>query len=333
MLHSIRLTLLNRNRHELLFLLALVAMMARTIAAPAAIIVNDTWQDASDSDPASPAYSENGVDADADGDLESVWFQGGVGSLDPVGAGGPERGNMTSGGTSSATWTTYFTPEANPIVLANVGDQMKLTWRFQLTNVNTSNTSQNFRIAVLDSPSAARISANGSPGSAAYTGYGLFANMGQTLGNGNPFQLRERVAASGDLLSTSGNWGADGVANAGLANGATNGATGYAANTPYTLTMTFTRAAGGALQVDASMVGGSLNNSGTASVSVVDATPNGGSFQFDTFVLRPSGATTTAELFDTSLFRVEFNPVPEPASLVMIGLGCAGLGAWRRRSK
>lgn len=333
MLQSFRLTLLHRNRHAFLLLFALLAMMARTVAAPAALIVNDTWQDGTDSDPASPTYSENGVDADADGDLESAWFQGGVGSLDPVGAGGPQRGNMTSGGTSSATWTTYFTPEANPIVLANVGDQMKVTWRFQLTNVNTSNTSQNFRIAVLDSPSAARISANGSPGSAAYNGYSLFANMGQTLGNGNPFQLRERVVASGDLLSTSSNWGADGVASAGLANGATNGATGYAANTPYTLTMTFTRAAGGALQVDASMVGGSLNNGGTASVSVVDATPNGGSFQFDTFALRPSGATTTAELFDTSLFRVEFNPVPEPTSLVMISLGCAGLVAWRRRSK
>ena len=330
MLHGIRLTLLPRGRHLLLFLLALAAMMARTAATPAATIVNDTWQDGTDGDPASPAYSEMGVDSDADGDLESVWFQGGVGSLDPVGTGGPLRGNMTSGGTSSATWTTYFTPEATPVALNNVGDQMKLTWTFRLTNVNSTNTSQNFRIAVLDSPSASRISANGSPGSAAYTGYGLFANMGQTLGNSNPFQLRERVVASGDLLSTSGNWGADGVANTGLANGATNAATGYAANTPYTLTMTFTRTGASALKVDASMVGGSLNNSGTASVSVVDASPNG--FQFDTFALRPSGATSTAELFDTSLFRVEFNPVPEPTAGLLI-LGGMAMAALRRRAK
>jgi hypothetical protein len=238
---------------------------------------------------------------------------------------------MTAGGTSSATWTTYVTPEATPISLVNAGDQMKVTWVFQLTNVGANNTSQNFRIAAVDSPSASRISANAAPGSAAYTGYAIFANMSNgTLGNNNPFQLRERVVASSDLLSTSSNWGANGVANVGLANGATNGATGYAANTSYTYMMTFTRTALGELQVDASMVGGSLNNSGTASLSLVDASPNG--FSFDTFVIRPSGATTTAELFDTSLFRVEFSPVPEPASVALLLLGATWIGFVRRRT-
>jgi hypothetical protein len=307
-------------------------MLVRTASLNAATIVNDTWLDGTDSDPASPVYSENGTDADADGNLESVWYQGGVGTLDPVGAGGPERGNMTTGGTSSATWTTYVTPEANPVSLVNAGDQMKVTWVFQLSNVGANNTNQNFRIAVVDSPSASRISANGTPGSAAYTGYAIFGNMSNgTLGNSNPFQLRERVVASGDLLSTSGNWGANGVANAGLANGATSGATGYASGTTYTYTMTFTRTAAGELQVDASMVGGSLNNSGSASLSVFDPSPNG--FTFDTFALRPSGATTTAELFDTSLFRVDFNPVPEPASLAFVGLGSMALVLLRRRGR
>lgn len=330
MLQRIRLNVPLGLGGSLFILCSVLIFLAGTKPSHAAIIVNDTWQDGTDSDPASPQYSENGVDSDTDGDIESAWFQGGVGTLDPVGAGGPERGNMTAGGTSSATWTTYFTPEANPVVLTNAGDQMKVTWVFRLTNVNASNTSQNFRIAVVDSPSASRLSANGSPGSAAYTGYGIFANMGQTLGNSNPFQLRERVTASGALLSASGDWGADGVANAGLANGATTGNTGYAADTDYTFTMTLTRTVANELQVDASMVGGSLNNSGTASVSVVDSTPNG--FQFDTFALRPSGATTTAELFDTSLFRVEFNAVPEPTTIVFLGMGIATFLLQRRRS-
>ena len=94
--------------------------------------------------------------------------------------------------------------------------------------------------------------------------------MGQTLGNSNPFQLKERVVASGDLLSTGGNWGANGVADAGLANGATSGATGYSSGTQYTFMMTLTRTALGELQIDASMTGGSLDNDGSASLSVVD---------------------------------------------------------------
>lgn len=332
MLHRIRLPLLSRRFAPLAFiLLALAACLVRAPQTHAATIVNDTWLDGTDNDPASPQYSEYGVDSDSDGDIESAWFQGGAGSLDPVAAGGPERGNMTTGGTSSASWTTYFTPEASPITLANAGDQMKITWAFKLTNVGANNTSQNFRFAVVDSPSASRISANGTPGTAAYTGYAIFANMGGTLGNSSPFALRERVVGSGDTLSTGANWGANGTPSANLANGATSGNTGYAANTLYTMTMTMTRTALGELQIDTSMVGGSLNNSGTASVSVTDPSPNG--FVYDSFFIRPSGATTTAELFDTSLFRVEFNPVPEPASLALVSLGGIALVLLRGRKQ
>src|SRR5688572_23823593 len=136
---------------------AFAAMLALAASSShAVVVVNDTWIDDTDSDPASPVYSENGVDADADGDLESVWFQGGVGSLEPVVGGGPGplQGNMTPGGTSSATWTNYFTPEASPVSLAQ-GETLRVTWVFSPTNVNVSNTSQNLRIALMDSPSAA----------------------------------------------------------------------------------------------------------------------------------------------------------------------------------
>jgi hypothetical protein len=37
----------------------------------AVLIVNDSWQDGTRTDPASPVYSENGVDSDADGNIAS----------------------------------------------------------------------------------------------------------------------------------------------------------------------------------------------------------------------------------------------------------------------
>ena len=136
--------------------LALVAMLFCHAPARAALLVNDTWQDGTDSDPASPTYSENGTNLDpgTDSDLESAWFQGGVGSLDPVAAGGPLRGNMTAGGTSSASWSTYFTPEGSEVNLGSAGESIKVTWVFTPTTVNTSNTSQNLRIALVDSPAS-----------------------------------------------------------------------------------------------------------------------------------------------------------------------------------
>jgi hypothetical protein len=294
------------------------------------LVVNDRWRDGTDDDPASPVYSENGTDTDLDIDLESVWYQGGDGTLNPVGAGGPLRGQFSSPtGGSSASWTTYFTPEASPVTLANPGEKIKVTWIFTPTNINgdptgnTSNTSQNLRLAVVDSPSASRISANGSPGSSTYTGYSMFMNMGAVLGNSNPFQLREHDN-NGALLSGSGDWLA-------LANGATSGNTGYASGTEYTFMMTLTRTLANELQVDVSMTGGNLDNDGSADISFLDTTPNGGSFSFDTFAIRPSGANTTAEIFDTRLFRVQFC-IPEPTSTLLLGMSGFALTLMRRRA-
>jgi hypothetical protein len=276
------------------------------------ILINDTWKDGTDSDPASPTYAENngviGNDADADGDIESAWFQGGGGTLDPAAANGPLRGTVT---TSSSSWTTFFTPEDTPVQLNATGDSVKVTWSFRVTTINASNTSQGFNFALVDSPSSSRVTANGSTIDGAYRGYRISANMAPTLGNASPFQLRRRSVSSGNLLSSSGNWTA-------LGNGATTGNDGYDENTDYTLTWQITRRADNGLDIDAKIVGGTLDNDGTAQVTFTDATPVGddpitgpfGSYTYDTFALRPSsGGQTgglTADTFDTTLFKVEF---------------------------
>src|SRR5262245_40487969 len=97
-----------------IFFTALFALAVMLLPAQAIILVNDTWQDNSRTDPtAANGYAENngsaGNDADSDGDLESAWFRGGSGTLAPVGAGGPLRG---TGYVNSASWTTYFTAES-----------------------------------------------------------------------------------------------------------------------------------------------------------------------------------------------------------------------------
>ena len=50
----------------------------------------------------------------------------------------------------------------------------------------------------------------------------------------------------------------------------------------------------------------------TTPVGVDSATAPFGSYKFDTFAVRPSGATTTAQIFDTSLFKVEFFTAAPP---------------------
>jgi hypothetical protein len=204
---------------------------------------------------------------------------------------------------------------------------VRVTWVFTTHDVNATNGSQNFRIALVDSPAASRISANGTPGSAAYKGYGIFGNMGETFGHSNPFELVERTDpnTSSALLSSSGSWEDDFLA----ANGGTSGNPGYSDNTRYKFVMELSHTTLNQIAVSASMTGGNLDGVGSVSASSIDVDPAG--FLFDTFAIRPTSAATTTDQFDTRLFRVDFI-VPEPASIMLLGLGGFVLTLMRRRA-
>jgi Ig-like domain-containing protein/immunoglobulin I-set domain protein len=291
-------------KHIFFKILVVAAIVGLAVRSYAIVLVHDTWQDGTRTDPAQPVYSEDGTDSDNDGDLESAWYF--TGSSGTSLTASPSN-LVATVGTGSSSATTYFTTPSNPVTLSSAGDALRITWVFTSSNVNASSTSSSgMRLAVVDSPT--RLTSDGSPGSAAYAGYAMFMNMATTLGSSTPFQLMERSApgTSSAFLSASGSW-------SGLTNGAKSGNTGYASGTQYTFVMMFTRNATNGLDIVATMTGGSLNNTGSASVSFSDTSPN--TFIFDTFGIRPSDAADSASAFDTSLFEVEFIPGASPASV------------------
>jgi len=304
--------------------LPLAFVFSLALSVKANVLINDTWQDSLRNEPAAPTYAENngvvGSDANSDGNIESVWFKGGAGTLTAT----PNDLQGTGYSSSSATWYTYFTGGGTVVNLANAGDGLKLTWKFTLAGINAGNTSQGMYIGVGLTPSGSRVTGDASMPNATYLGYAMLMNIAPTLGNSKPFDLRKWASpgSSGAFLGTSGNW-------TDLANGATSGNAGFANSTPYTYTMTLTRNASGGLDVDSKMTGAGLNGTGTEEVTYSDTTASQG-FSFDTFGLRPSSTANTATTFDTSLFEVEYVPVPEPSTLALAGLGLA-LFAWRRK--
>ena len=107
--------------HQIVLILTLLFAVASS--GHATILVNDTWQDGTRTDPAPPVYSENGTNLDSDADLESAWFSSSSSAL-TVPAAGDLRAVQPA---NSLTLITYFTPEGSKVNLAGTGDALKLT--------------------------------------------------------------------------------------------------------------------------------------------------------------------------------------------------------------
>lgn len=304
----------------------ILTAIAAAIVLPmqAGIIVNDTWIDGTRTDPAASTYSENGTDVDGDGNIESAWFHAGSSGTSTTvinGSPGVTPGILrTTVGTGSTSLTTYFAPNASPVTLANIGDQIKLTWVFSPSGVVSTNTNagQSFRVAIVDSPVQISPGPDGTPANNVYPGYAMFMNMSTTLNNGAPFQLYERNISAGTtgFLGNGGAWTA-------LDNEESNSQPGYTDNETYTFTWMATLNGLGGLDIYSSMAGGTLGGDGLHEVTFTDATPN--TLTFDMFGVRPSSSQTTAATIDTTSFRVEFNQVPEPTIAALMGIGLLGL--------
>lgn len=323
--------------------LALYALAPSSRAQTTNLVVDDTFNEANRQYPTLPPYSDDGV-VNSDGDIESAFIRGGSGTITvtapgggPAVAGSPNVLVGSGEGANSASWYTYFTTNNGAVTLQNPGDEMILTWQFTPTGVAAMNNNQNLTIAVAQTPSGQRSGGDSSVPNATYTGFSMFMNMGTTLSNNSPFQLKRWIAGTDSaLLGSSSNWGILSNGNAVVSTG-THGNTGYTSGTQYTLQMTFELDSSGDLDVTSTMSGDNLNNTGSMSVSYVDTSPltDGAGLSFDTFDIRPANTNTTANVFTTSLFEVEqIQAVPEPSTvlLVLTGLGMM-LGLARRHQR
>jgi len=295
-----------KRSNSIVFVLTAACAFAISSYATDTILVNDTW---ADGDRTSSGPDGSGID--------STWYSSSGAAL--TASTGSMLATIPSG---SLLFLTYFAPDATPVTLASTGDELKITWTFTPLGLNANNTSQNFVLGTVDTPTAALVSADGfATAAGVYSGYSMYSNMGRTLGNGNPWLLKKWGGASSDFLGHQGNWTA-------LGNGATSGNTGYANGTSYTYVFDAVRNASGGLDITSSMTGGSLNGTGTATVSFTDTTP--AAYTFDTFAVRPSASSSTAAVLNTTFFEAELITVPEPATFVLAGLGLLGLVGLRR---
>jgi hypothetical protein len=306
--------------------LAITGMFALVISSQAQLLVNDNWSGGSRANPVPPTYADNnGVSVtgtEADGNPESAWFASNAASLTVAGS-GDLKATVPS---TSLSIYSYFTQPTTPVSLTSAGQEMTVTMKFTPNGAIAVNTSQGFNLALFTTPNGGRNTADGSiPGLSYTNAYSMFMNMSSTLANGNSFQLRKwGLTSASNILGTSGNWNA-------LANGGTQNNTGYSVGTQYTFVFDLTLTAGG-LQINNSMSGGSVNNTGNMTVSYLDTsvTPASGGVTFDTFDLRMGGSTTGPSILDINQFEVNLIPEPSTLALVAAGLGLM-VGMIRRR--
>jgi hypothetical protein len=297
-------------KHSNYLLIVCAAVCGSAVTVSAQTFVSDTFADGSRAEQNLPT--------------ESAWF-----TSNPAGMAVTPGHLVQTTASGSTSWQTYFAPEVSPATLANTGDSLKVTWVFTPNGVanDAANNGQGFRLALVNSPSANRVStdvAPGAPSGGNYNGYAMFMNFDQTLRRTTPFQLMERGSGVAAFLSASADWTA-------LANNGTTGNPGYVGGQQYTYSLTLTLNASAGLDIVSRMEGTGLGPSGQGylEVSFTDTTPN--SLSFDTFGLRPAGSATSATSFDTTKFEVVLSSVPEPSTFALAGLGFAALALMRRR--
>jgi hypothetical protein len=250
--------------------------------------LDDFWLDGTRTDTALPA--------------ESAWFANNGSSLAAVpGAliGSPDP-------SVTLTWWTYFTSNAAAPVRLAVGDQLRITLRFTIGGIASSNNNRGLRLGLFNSSGGTRTLLDGAnPSGIGHTGYMLNMNFGSVAGLSSPLQFLERTnISSANLISTVNDYtvlgqGGPAVGSAGFSNGL-----------PYTLVFTALRNAGSVSLTTAF----SSTNGWSESYSAIDNSATNA--DFDMFVFRPAAQPQTATNFTFTEIKVELvatnNHTPVP---------------------
>lgn len=266
-----------------------------TMSAPAAVLLDDDWDDADRTDTNLPE--------------ESAWFGSMAASSNTLSAvSNALIGNVrVDANVSSRLWITHFTPAGSPAELG-VGDTLKVTLVFVPSNVVAASATQRglrFGLFNFSEPGASRVAADGfstGAGTGApgidVTGYMLNMSFAQTL-TSSPLQIMKRIdLATNNLMGATGG----GVYSA-LGSGGGGAGPGFSNGVPYTMQFVIRRPVETAVQITTTF---SDADGWSISHTVTDtASPT---FRFDGFAIRPNGAADTADAFIFTQLKVETIP-------------------------
>lgn len=296
---------------------ALIATLVLSTSLEAALIVNDSWADGGRNNGADPLDSNWWTSASASG------IEVAVGSL----------GMVT--GTSGRGIHTIFPTQT----LANIGDKLVATYAFTTPATVGSGGTGAFRAGLFDTLGRAGLDADisassgspnalygwgtgaGGPGTAGLPGYMMDMDVG-TGAEDLSFRQHDAgtVAPTGRLMGTT--TGFTQISPTGP-----DGAYVFAANTAYTGSLTITRISATDMQITGTL--------GAATHSVTDAFDSASigmlAFWANSNIFGSSATPGEANNgIDFSNVRIEFVPIPEPATLGLAALGVLA-AAWARR--
>jgi hypothetical protein len=284
------------------FALLLSAAFISALPVQATVILDDTW---ADGERASTGPDGSGID--------SAWYSSTGASLNTT----PGSMSASIGSGSSLTFWTYFQPSGAPIALA-IGETLQVTISLNFTNIGAQNTSRAFNFGLFDYTSGTRrVSDGSSPSGVNVTGYRQSMNFGTSFGVTNALQTQRRTTVTdANLLGTTSDYTTVGVNGGGNAVGAT----GFAAGTPYTFTLSLTRTAASSLDLTTTVTdGGAFNLTQT----VTDSTAP--TFSFDTLAFRPTTGGTTASSINFTQVKIDYTAVPEPSIAALAGVALLAL--------